>query len=83
MDGKVVLKPERNAMSMVRAIYEAGVFRPLTPPELPEGAEVEFGPQLVRAKKPEVTMEDIYAVLDMRFSSGEHEVTERHNEHQP
>ena len=36
-------------MSMVRAIYEAGVFRPLTPPELPEGAEVEFEVHVVPA----------------------------------
>ena len=69
-------------MSVVRAIYEAGVFRPLTPPELPEGAEVEFEVHVVPAGDIP-PLSDVYDILSLRFSSGEHDVAERHNEHQP
>jgi len=31
-------------METIRAIYEGGVFRPLDPVELPEGAQVEVSP---------------------------------------
>jgi predicted DNA-binding antitoxin AbrB/MazE fold protein len=79
MDGEVLLKPERKAMSMVRAIYEGGVFRPLTPPELPDGVEVEFELHVVPPNE-DASMEAIFEILDARFESGEHDVAERHNE---
>ena len=69
-------------MSLVRAIYEGGVFRPLTPPELPEGTEVEF--ELHVAPKGDIPpLSGVYDILSLRFSSGEHDVAARHNEHQP
>ncbi len=69
-------------MNLVRAVYENGVFRPLAPPDLPEHCEVEFVPEVVaREEAPE--SDEVLAILDARFDSGEHDVAERHNEHQP
>ena len=72
-------------MTSVRAIYENGVFRPLEPVDLPEGREV-----LVTSRQslplpptnPE-EMAEIHDILGRRYRSGEHDVAERHNEHQP
>lgn len=66
-------------MSTIHAIFENGVFRPLAPVELPEACEVEFEPRLVRPGQ----MNDVFRVLAERYSSGETDVSERHNEHQP
>lgn len=66
-------------MSLIHAIFENGVFRPLQPVELPEACEVEFEPRLVQP----TPMSDVYAVLAERYISGETQVAERHNEHQP
>ena len=67
----------------IRAIYEHGVFRPIKPIDLPEHCEVEFE---VRRKDPDPkkpTLDDVYAILSARFDTGENDVAERHNEHQP
>ncbi len=61
----------------VRAIYENGVFRPVVPLSLPEHLEVE----VVLPEKS--TQEEIFAILRTNFPSGESDVAERHNEHQP
>ena len=64
-------------METIRAVYENGVFRPLDPVELPEGAWVEVSPvgrnraqstgegqgRTARAKKPLVG-EELAALLD-------------------
>ena len=72
------------SMKTIQAVYEQGVFRPHGSVELPERTEVEFEPKVVGVKKPKSgSMDDIYAVLSERFQSGEHDVAERHNEHQP
>jgi predicted DNA-binding antitoxin AbrB/MazE fold protein len=63
----------------VHAVFENGVFRPLQPVKLPESCEVAFEPRLVAAEK----LDDVYRVLDERYASGERDVAERHNEHQP
>lgn len=64
-------------MSLIHAIFERGVFRPLQPVELPEACEVEFEPRLVRPAQ----MSEVYRVLTERYASGESQVAERHNEH--
>lgn len=73
------------AMTAVRAIYEKGVFRPLEPVDLPEACEVLVTPATARAMRPAEPgeMDEIYAILGRRHRSGEHDVAERHNEHQP
>ena len=73
-DGKLL-----GVTNLVHAIFENGVFRPLQPVQLPESCEVEFEPRLVRP----VSMEGVLQVLSERFRSGEADVAERHNEHQP
>lgn len=71
-------------MKTIHAVFENGVFRPKEHVELPEKCEVEFEPRLISNGSAEgVTLDDVYAVLDKRFDSGEHDVAARHNEHQP
>ena len=70
-------------MKTVHAIYENGVFRPLERVELPEASEVEFEPRPVQERSGAVEQEEVYAVLALRFHSGESDVAARHDEHQP
>jgi predicted DNA-binding antitoxin AbrB/MazE fold protein len=66
----------------IHAIYENGVFRPTEKVELPDPCEVEVEIHQVNGpKKP--TLDDVYAILGRRHSSGEHDLAERHDEHQP
>ncbi len=71
-------------MKTVHAIFENGVFRPIGQVELPEHCEVEFEPRPVQAETIQPpAMDEVYAVLSERYRSGESDVAERHNEHQP
>ena len=76
-------------MSAIPAIYENGVFRPLEPVDLPEKCEVEVVPKTKTRHVTEIDfstprdMSGVYAVLSERYNSGESDVAERHNEHQP
>lgn len=65
----------------VTAVYENGVFRPTEPVSLPESATVEFEPRVVNQQPPQ--QERVYAFLSKRFRSGQRDVAERHDEHQP
>jgi predicted DNA-binding antitoxin AbrB/MazE fold protein len=68
----------------IRAIYENGVFRPTGPVDLPESARVEFEPKvLVQEPDDFAAQERIYELLGQSVPSGERDVAERHNEHQP
>lgn len=66
----------------IRAIYENGVFTPTEPVSLPERTPVEV---TVAASDPEErrNQEEIFAILRKSYPSGETDVAERHNEHQP
>ena len=65
----------------IRAIYENGVFRPTEPVNLPENSEVEV---LLPAPAPgDERLESIYRVMGESYASGEPDVAERHDEHQP
>jgi predicted DNA-binding antitoxin AbrB/MazE fold protein len=69
----------------VRAIYENGTFRPLTPVNLPEKAEVEVvlpGDQEEFARRERARIE-VTEILSRRHRSGQTDTAERHNEHQP
>lgn len=68
-------------MTTIHATYEDGVFRPRQPVDLPEHCVVEFEPRIVTSQAD--GSERIYDVLSRRFVSGETDVAERHNEHQP
>lgn len=71
-------------MSTVDAIYEDGVFRPVGPVDLPEHSRVRvhFEPAEDGESEAEI-LDAIYEVLARRCHSGEADVAERHNEHQP
>jgi predicted DNA-binding antitoxin AbrB/MazE fold protein len=69
---------------IIRAVYEHGVFRPTEPVSLPDGTEVQIPTPDPPAAPPTVpSLDEIYALLSERFDSGETDVAERHNEHQP
>jgi predicted DNA-binding antitoxin AbrB/MazE fold protein len=69
-------------MGTIHAIYEDGIFRPTEPVLLPDKCKVEFEPRIVEGELVQ-DLDAIYAVMSKRFNSGEHDVAERHNEHQP
>ena len=70
-------------MKTVHVVFENGVFRPKEQVELPDKSEVEFEPRVIEPAKRSASLDEIYAILGKRFNSGEHDVAERHNEHQP
>ena len=71
-------------MKTIHAVYEEGVFRPLDKVELAERTEVEFEPKVVGKSEPKYgSMKGIIEVMSRRFRSGQHDLAERHNEHQP
>lgn len=72
------------AKMTVRAIVENGVFRPTESVNLPENAEVVFGPRIVRFDKaPSPEMARIYEILSRTYGTDQPDLAERHNEHQP
>jgi len=70
-------------MTKIHAIFENGVFRPTEAVGLPEHCEVEFEPRIVAPSMTPEALDRIYAVMSRRHHSGETDVSERHNEHQP
>jgi predicted DNA-binding antitoxin AbrB/MazE fold protein len=70
-------------MSNIHAIYENGVFRPTQPVSIPERSEVEFEIRTVKSESQQPSLDDVYAILGRRHSSGEHDVAALHDEHQP
>jgi predicted DNA-binding antitoxin AbrB/MazE fold protein len=70
-------------MNTIRAVYENGVFRPTEPIDLPEQSVVEFEPRPVEDDRQKATLDAIYEVMSRRYHSGQHDLAERHNEHQP
>lgn len=74
--------------SIVHAIYEKGVFRPVEAVDLPENTAVELelrvpgeqGP--ANASMPE-GLAKVYGILGERYDSGHTDTAARHNEHQP
>lgn len=70
-------------MKTNRAIYQGGVFRPLERVDLPEGTEVWFELHVAEKLDWPVPSAEVMAILGERFNSGQHDVSERHNEHQP
>jgi len=67
----------------IRAIYENGVFRPTVKVDLPDACEVEVEIRQIKGGSRIPSLDDVYAILGRRHSSGEHDLAERHNEHQP
>jgi len=71
-------------MSTVRAVFENGVFRPAGKVDLPDRCEVEFEPKIVSPAPPgKESLARIYEVLARSYETGDPQIAERHNEHQP
>ncbi|MHB1038365.1 MAG: antitoxin family protein [Pirellulales bacterium] len=71
-------------MNLVHAIYENGVFRPTVQVDLPEHCAVEFEPRITDQPASRAqALAAVYEIMSKRFDSGETDVAERHNEHQP
>jgi hypothetical protein len=85
-------------MKPIHAIYENGVFRPTEPVDLPEYATVEVQPVadteagLIGVRLPDDPMPEslkkhpqyrTLEILSHRYDTGEHDLAERHDEHQP
>ena len=67
----------------IHAIYENGVLRPIEALDLPDRCEVEVEVRSINSEVGRPSLDEVYAILSKRFNSGEHDVAERHNEHQP
>ena len=65
------------------AIYRDGVFRPTGKLDLPDPCEVEVEIRQIEEEREMPGLDEVYAILGRRHSSGEHDLAERHNEHQP
>ncbi len=68
----------------VKAIYENGVFRPVTPVNLPEMSEVEIVLPADSAEfaRRETARKEIMEILSHSYETGRTDLAERHNEHQ-
>jgi predicted DNA-binding antitoxin AbrB/MazE fold protein len=69
-------------METIHAIFENGVFRPVVPVQLPEHCEVVFEPRVLNGETKQ-DLAGIFAVLDERFDTGEHDLAASVDELQP
>lgn len=67
----------------IEAVYENGVFRPLTPVQWPEGTPVTVHTQQPTEAEREDLDDQIHEMLSRRYRSGYTDTAARHNEHQP
>ena len=67
----------------IHAIYQNGVFRPTEKVAFPDLCEVEIEVRQVKEAPKVPTLDDVYEILGRRHATGEHDLAERHNEHQP
>jgi len=70
-------------LKTIHAVYENGVFRPTEAVDLPDPCEVEVEVRQVKEGPKKPSLDDVYAILNKRNDSGEHDIAARHNEHQP
>lgn len=67
----------------IHAVYENGVFRPKERVDFPDPCEVEIDVRQVTEPTKVPPLDEVYEILGRRHVSGEHNLAERHNEHQP
>ena len=72
-------------MGAFEAIYEGGVFRPIEPIMLPDKSRVklELCVENGTPSNDDDSLEDIYEILDRRYTTGITDLAARHDEHQP
>lgn len=74
---------------MVKAIYANGQFRPVTPVNLPEMAEVELHFATIEPSADQESAtdrqarEEVMEILSRTYETGQTDTAARHNEHQP
>jgi predicted DNA-binding antitoxin AbrB/MazE fold protein len=73
--------------TIVHAVFENGVFRPIEPITLPESTSVEIEVRISEETEPQPAMSEglarVYSILGERHNSGHTDTAARHNEHQP
>jgi predicted DNA-binding antitoxin AbrB/MazE fold protein len=69
-------------MKTVRAVFEDGVFRPISPVALPEKSMVEFEPRVVEFRQTD-TMLEAFEILSHSYDTGQSDLAAQHDEHQP
>jgi len=68
----------------IEAVYEGGVFRPVGPVALPEQTRVVIRPVVVdESKDPQAAKQAMFASLGRSYDTGQADLAERHNDHQP
>jgi len=68
---------------IIYVIYENGVFRPTQAVDLPDRCEAEVEIRQVFPSAEPPNLDAVYDILKARFETGEPDLAERHNEHQP
>jgi hypothetical protein len=53
------------------------------PLDLPDHCEVEVKVHRIKEQPNKPNLDEVYAMLGRRHASGQHDVAERHNEHEP
>lgn len=66
----------------VKAIYEGGVFRPLTPVDLPDHSQVAIDVRKIEPLLDE-SDDELYRLLSESFDGGPTNLAARVDEHQP
>jgi predicted DNA-binding antitoxin AbrB/MazE fold protein len=67
----------------IHAVYEQGVIRPTEKVDLPDPCEIEVEIRVIEGEQKSPSLDDVYAILGRRHASGQHDLAERHDEHQP
>lgn len=70
-------------MKTFQAVYANGVLKPSEPVDLPENCRVEIEVRETPPADEKPGLDEVYGIMAKRFNSGESDVAERHNEHQP
>ena len=74
-------------MTVIDAIYEDGVFKPVGPVDLPDKTPVRVQvverPVVRTDRAPTPAMAKVYEIMSRRYDGESPDLAERHNEHQP
>ena len=62
-------------MKSIQAIFRNGAFWPIGPVELPEASRVEIEPRLVGDANDLPSLDEVYAVLNRCFHTGEGDIS--------
>ena len=70
-------------MSTIRAMFDGEVFRPSEPVGLEPNTPVTLTVERATSSLDKQNYASVFRVLNERYTSGDTDVAERHNEHQP